>query len=276
MNFRQQLLYGLYVDAAGMDDVIDLCHKAILIRRRILIGVLNAAKVVNVHRNKPLRDAMLDCDLVLADGQSLVWASKLLRKPLPERITGVDIFERLLTLADTQRLSIALLGATPDVLDKAAMAIDRRFPKARIVYHHHGFFTADESAQIATDIAASQADMLFLGITSPKKEIFLAKYGYRLDVPILHGVGGAFDIMAGVTTRAPHGWQKAGMEWAYRLLQEPRRLWWRYTTTNLGFIVLTLRELFHPSSAFGASSRHTGNRMVARLADNYAQGAADE
>lgn len=276
MTSKRELLFGLYVDAVRMDDVIDHCHNAIMARRRLLLGVLNAAKVVTLRKDKLLRDAILDCDLVLADGQSVVWASRLLRRPLPERIAGVDIFERLLKLADEQSLSVALLGATPDVLAKVEHVVRRKFPRVQIAYRHHGFYTASEVSQIACDIALSRADMLFLGMTSPKKEIFLASYGRHLDVPVLHGVGGAFDIMAGITRRAPAGWQKAGMEWAYRLLQEPQRLWWRYFTTNLGFIRLTLTEMLRPSRAFSVSIRRTGERMMVRSTAEHLQGTPDE
>lgn len=276
MIAKRHLIFGLYIDAVHMEDVIDQCQRAILARRRLLLGVLNAAKVVTLRKNKVLRDAILDCDLVLADGQAVVWASKLLRKPLPERIAGIDIFERLLQLANEQELSIALLGATPEVLKKVEGAIANRFPRAKIAYRHHGFYKPGEAGQIAVEIAASKADMLFLGIASPKKEIFLATYGSHLDVPVLHGVGGSFDIMAGVTARAPASWQKAGLEWAYRLLQEPQRLWWRYLTTNLGFIRLTLTEMLVPTGAYRAGRRRSRRQMSLGLAARKLQGGADE
>ena len=90
-------------------------------------------------------------------------------------------------------------------------------------------------------------------MTSPKKEIFLGRFGASLGVPVLHGVGGYFDILAGVTRRAPQAWQRAGMEWAYRVLQEPRRLWWRYLATNTAFLALTAREFVRPTSAYRPS-----------------------
>lgn len=276
MTPKRQLLFGLYVDALGMTDVVERCHNAILKRQRLLVGVLNAAKIVELHKNPRLRDAMIDCDLLVADGQSVVWASKLLGRPLPERVAGIDIFGNLLQLADRHALSIALLGATPEVNNSAREAIEKRYPNLKVAYSHHGYFTEAQSAAIADGIQASRADMLFLGITSPKKEIFLANHGARIDVPVQHGVGGSFDIMAGITARAPVAWQVVGMEWAYRLLQEPRRLWWRYLSTNTGFIWLSLKEMFHPSSAFSLSIRRTGERMVAHLSDQQPRGAADE
>jgi N-acetylglucosaminyldiphosphoundecaprenol N-acetyl-beta-D-mannosaminyltransferase len=246
----RQLLFGMYMDAMGMDEVIERCHDALVARRRILLGVLNAAKVVKLRQDALLRKSLLECDLLLADGQSIVWASKLLRRPLPERVAGIDIFHRLLELADRESRSIALVGAKPEVLGVLEDVIRQRFPGLRIVCCEHGYFEASEAAEVAGRIREAGADMLFIGMTSPKKEIFLATYGASFDIPVMHGVGGAFDVMAGLTKRAPVAWQKAGMEWAFRLLQEPRRLWWRYMATNTSFIHLTARELFYPSRAF--------------------------
>jgi N-acetylglucosaminyldiphosphoundecaprenol N-acetyl-beta-D-mannosaminyltransferase len=233
-----------------MDEVIDKCRSALKTRSRLMLGVVNAAKIVNLRKDTQLRDSLIECDLLLADGQSVVWASKLFRRPLPERVAGIDIFQRLLRLANDEERSIALLGARPEVLSNLERVIAERFPKAKIVYSRNGYFGAAESAEIAEGIRDSAADILFIGMTSPLKEIFLATHAASLGVPILHGVGGSFDVMAGLTRRAPLGWQKVGMEWAYRVLLEPRRLWWRYLSTNTRFIQLTAVEAIRPARAF--------------------------
>lgn len=243
------MLFGLHLDAMDMDEVVESCRAALTTRKRLLIGVLNAAKVIKLRQDALLRKSLLDCDLLLADGQSIVWASRLLRRPLPERIAGIDIFERLLQLAHKEQRSIYLLGARPDVLGALEAQLRRRFPGLRIVGSHDGYFDQAKAPRIAAQIRMAAPDMLFLGMPSPKKEIFLATFGPILDVPILHGVGGSFDVLAGITKRAPVVWQKIGMEWAYRLLQEPRRLAWRYLTTNTAFVLLTARELIAPAQA---------------------------
>ncbi|MCS4095559.1 WecB/TagA/CpsF family glycosyltransferase [Rhizobium sp. BK176] len=240
----------MYLDAMRMDEVIDKCRAALNTRSRLMLGVVNAAKIVNLRKDTQLRDSLIECDLLLADGQSVVWASKLFRRPLPERVAGIDIFQRLLRLANDEERSIALLGARPEVLSKLEKVIAERFPEARIVFSRNGYFGAGESAEIAAGIRDSAADILFIGMTSPLKEIFLATHAASLGVPILHGVGGSFDVMAGLTRRAPLGWQKVGMEWAYRVLLEPRRLWWRYLSTNTRFIQLTAVEAIRPARAF--------------------------
>ncbi|MGO4535832.1 WecB/TagA/CpsF family glycosyltransferase [Leifsonia sp. 2MCAF36] len=254
MTGNGQPLYGLEVDPLTMAEVVDEAQRAISARRRFLIGVVNAAKIVNMRHDELLRDSLLEADVLLADGQAVVWASRLLGHPLPERVAGIDLFEHLLEVADRDHLAIYLLGAKPEVLNTLVDRIRARYPGLRITGSRDGYFSEDDSAQVAEEIAASGADMLFLGITSPKKEIFLAQFGHTLGVPLLHGVGGSFDVMAGITRRAPAAWQRAGFEWAYRLLQEPGRMWKRYLPSNTAFIALTARERFRPTHTYRLST----------------------
>jgi len=264
----RQLLFGLHVDALTMREAVARCAEAIRTRQPLVVGVLNAAKIVNLRRDRTLRESLLTCDLMLADGQSVVWASRILGRPLPERVTGIDLFEELLDLADREHRSIYLLGARPEVLAALRQRIADRWPGLSIAGSHHGYFRDSDAPAIAGRIAASGADMLFLGMASPKKEIFLGRFGAGLGVPVLHGVGGSFDILAGLTRRAPLAWQKLGLEWAYRLLQEPRRLWKRYFVTNTSFIALTLRELLRPSPAFATlGDAHPGQLRPRELAE---------
>jgi N-acetylglucosaminyldiphosphoundecaprenol N-acetyl-beta-D-mannosaminyltransferase len=250
MSKDQQLLFGIYFDALRMEDVVTRCRAALVTRGKVLLGVLNAAKIVNLRKDELLRNSLVECDLLLADGQSVVWASKLLRRPLPERVAGIDLFERLLELAHAEGHSVYLLGARPEVLARLQERLRERFPGLSIVGSHHGYFDTQDASLIASEIRESKADMLFLGMVSPRKEIFLGSFGSSLGVTVLHGVGGSFDVLAGYTRRAPSAWQRFGLEWAYRVLQEPRRLWWRYLTTNTTFIFLTMLELIRPADAF--------------------------
>lgn len=246
----RQVLFGMTFDPLTLSQAVDQCGEALIDRRRMLVGVVNAAKAVNLRHDAVLRESLLECDMLLADGQSVVWAGRVLGRPLPERVAGIDLFEALLELADRERRSIYLLGAQPEVMATLEAIISARWPGAVIAGSHHGYFSEDEAAEVAEDIRRAAPDMLFLGITSPKKEIFLGRYGAALDVPILHGVGGSFDVMAGVVRRAPVAWQRAGMEWAYRLKQEPGRLWQRYLRTNTTFVALVLRDLLRPTPAY--------------------------
>jgi N-acetylglucosaminyldiphosphoundecaprenol N-acetyl-beta-D-mannosaminyltransferase len=254
---ERKLLFGLSVDGIRMDEAVDRCRQAIQTRKPVLVGVVNAAKIVNLRRDPALRDALLDCNMLLADGQSVVWASRLLGHPLPERVAGIDLFVELLNLAHRQHRSIYLLGAKPEILAALERQVAQRWPGLRLAGSHHGYFKEADAAAIAAEIRAANADMLFLGMASPNKEIFLRRFQHMLNVPVLHGVGGSFDVLAGLTKRAPLAWQNVGLEWAYRLLQEPRRLWKRYLVTNCAFVALTLREAVRPAPALqlDASSR---------------------
>lgn len=243
-------LFGLRIDPLTMADVLDLCRTRLASRQKLLIGVLNAAKVVRLRSDADLRESLLECDVLLADGQSVVWASRILRRPLPERVAGIDLFEGLLRRAETDGARVFLLGARPQVLATLESTLKQRFPQLVIAGSRNGYFSDEEAAEVATQITVSKADMLFLGMASPMKEIFLGRFGDSLGVPILHGVGGSFDVMAGITKRAPRLWQRFGMEWAYRLLQEPRRMFRRYATTNTIFVGLVIREAFHRTPTY--------------------------
>lgn len=248
-------LFGVPVGALTMNDVLSVADQAIATRSRLLIGVVNAAKIVNMRRDAALRDAVLAADLVLADGMAVVWAARLLRRRLPERVAGIDLFLRLLERADERGYRVYCLGAKPDVVKAVAQHIERTYPNAKLVGYRDGYFSPEEENEVAEEIAAANPDILFVAITSPKKEQLLARHSERMRVPVCHGVGGSFDVMAGKVKRAPRVWQRLGLEWLYRVKQEPRRLWRRYLVTNTLFGLMVCRELF----AAGSLS-HKGER----------------
>lgn len=241
-------ILGLRLHAITEDHMVEICGSAIEERRRLCIGVVNAAKIVNMKNSPLLRDSVTQSDMVAADGMSVVWASKVLGSPLPGRVNGTNLFEKLLNLANEKSYGVYLLGAREEVLDELCRRIKAKYATLRIVGHRNGYFDESDSKCIADDISQSGADMLFVGITSPKKEIFMAEHGSALNVPIVHGVGGSFDVLAGVVKRAPVSWQNAGFEWLYRVIQEPRRMWKRYLITNSKFILLVLAELLSRKS----------------------------
>ncbi len=236
-------ILGMEIDPVTLTSASERCAEAIAKRTTLVVGVLNVAKLVQVQEDLPLRNAVAHCDLVIADGLPLVWAGRLLGQPLPERVAGIDLFLSLIREADRNNWSIYLLGATEDVLGKVLERIGREYPGARIAGARNGYFSADEEPAIAETIRASGADLLFIGISTPKKEFFLDRWARTLGVPVCHGVGGSFDVFAGLVERAPELWQRLGLEWLYRVRQEPRRLWKRYLTTNTQFVVLMTREL---------------------------------
>ncbi|MGY4999163.1 WecB/TagA/CpsF family glycosyltransferase [Streptomyces albidocamelliae] len=251
----RQSLFGVELDPLTMDETVERCLEAVRDGRKLEIGVVNAAKLVNMRRDQRLARAVAGCDLVLADGQAVVWAGRVLRAPLPERVAGIDLFLRLLGEAESAGMSVYFLGAKQDVLERMLLRVADRFPDLKVAGSRNGYFDDSEQESIADGIARSGAHMLFLGMTSPKKEIFTAAHGERTGARIVHGVGGSFDILAGVTKRAPEAWQRWGMEWLYRALQEPRRLGRRYVTTNAAFLLMTAREYFRAAASPAPANR---------------------
>jgi N-acetylglucosaminyldiphosphoundecaprenol N-acetyl-beta-D-mannosaminyltransferase len=237
------VLFGVPICAVKLDVVIGWVDDAVRLRRRLRLGVVNAAKIVNMRRDPELGRDVLSSDAILADGMSVVWASRLVGKPLPERVAGIDVMLRILDHGRSRGYRIYLLGATAAVLEAAATILTERYSGIEIVGLQHGFFAADEEADVARRICESRADVLFVGMTSPRKERFMARWGEGLGVPVVHGVGGSFDVVAGKVKRAPDVWQRFGVEWLYRVKQEPRRLWRRYLVTNSLFAVMTFWEV---------------------------------
>jgi N-acetylglucosaminyldiphosphoundecaprenol N-acetyl-beta-D-mannosaminyltransferase len=236
-------LFGVPVAAMTMKGALGLVDQAIRSRRRLQIGVVNAAKIVNMQRNEELRADVLSSDIVFADGMAVVWASRLLGRPLPERVAGIDLMMGMLEQGNTGGYRVYCLGASQDVLGRVVDRIRREFAGVNVVGSHHGYFTDAEEAAVAQDIAETRPDILFIAMTSPRKERFLSKWSRQLDVPVCHGVGGSFDVVAGYVQRAPERWQRLGLEWLYRVKQEPGRLWKRYLTTNSAFAVMVASAL---------------------------------
>jgi N-acetylglucosaminyldiphosphoundecaprenol N-acetyl-beta-D-mannosaminyltransferase len=239
---RQHVL-GVSIDAFTLTEVVALCTEAVEHSRYLSVGVVNAAKIMAMRQDARLRQAVGGCHLILADGQSVVWASRMLRVPLPERVAGIDLFQALLAEADRRGSRVYFLGARPDVLARTLDEVNRQFPGLSVAGARDGYFTADEEPEVAAQIRSSRADLLFLGISSPKKEFFLSRWGEATGASVVHGVGGSFDVLAGLTRRAPLWYQQHGLEWLYRARQEPLRLGRRYLTTNTTFLVLLAREI---------------------------------
>jgi N-acetylglucosaminyldiphosphoundecaprenol N-acetyl-beta-D-mannosaminyltransferase len=252
MTTERQLLFGHEVDSTTLPDVLARCRDAIAGHVPLNVGDLNAAKVVEARGDSRLRASLLACDLLLPDGHSVVWASRRLGRPLASRIAGIDLFEALLSMAATDGLPVYLLGSTDEVLERLTERASRRWPGLLVAGARNGYFTDAQVDDVVAEVRRSGASLLFLGMPTPKKEHFAALHAPDLGVDVIQGVGGSFDVVAGVLRRAPLAWQRLGMEWAYRLLQEPRRLWRRYLVSNSMFLALTARERVHPTEPYGS------------------------
>jgi N-acetylglucosaminyldiphosphoundecaprenol N-acetyl-beta-D-mannosaminyltransferase len=233
-------LFGLRVDALTMDETVEAVRAMVSTGEPHQHVVVNAAKIVDVGRNDALRRVIGQCDLVNADGMAVVWASRILGQPLPERVAGIDLFDRLVGAARDDGRSVYFLGARDEVVREAARVLSARYPGVRVAGHHDGYW--DDDAAIVRAIRGAAPDYLFLAIPSPRKELWLNEHLLDLGVPFVMGVGGSFDVVAGRVRRAPAWMQRTGLEWAWRLVQEPRRMWRRYLYTNTAFIRMTIRE----------------------------------
>lgn len=205
--------------------------------------VVNVAKLVHMQDDKVLAESVQACDIINIDGMGVVWGARFCGHQVPERVAGVDLFHRLLAMSAAERFPVFLLGATNEIVEKTAQVVRVTNPNLQIAGFHHGYFWDDEPA-VVEQIKASGARLLFVAITSPKKENFINKWRDQLGVDFVMGVGGTFDVVAGKVKRAPVWMQNAGLEWFYRVLQEPGRMWKRYLVTNSKFAYLLLKERF--------------------------------
>jgi N-acetylglucosaminyldiphosphoundecaprenol N-acetyl-beta-D-mannosaminyltransferase len=239
---RAQVL-GCAIDRIDMSEAARRCDRFIRSRAGAQHMAINAAKIVAMRHDPELRALVDRCELVTADGQAVVWASRLLGDPLPARVAGIDLMFELLALAEERGYRVYLLGAQTETMRAAVARLRERYPRLIIAGYHDGYFSDEEEPFVAAEIRAARSDLLFVAMPTPRKEYFIGRWGPELGVAFSMGVGGAIDVVAGVTRRAPRFLQRMGLEWAFRLAQEPRRLMRRYLVTNSQFIALTLRDL---------------------------------
>lgn len=238
-------LLGTPVHNLTMQETLALIEDTIDRKEHIHHTVVNAGKIVAMHENPELRESVINADLINADGQAVVWASRILGKPLKERVAGIDLMENLVALAHRKRYKVFFFGAKEEIVKKVVEQYSQKFNSSIIAGYRNGYFRKEEEDVIARQIADSGAQILFVAITSPKKENFLYQNRSVLQpVNFIMGVGGSFDVVAGFVKRAPHWMQKTGLEWLYRVYQEPGRMFKRYLVGNTKFIKLLLRYKF--------------------------------
>jgi exopolysaccharide biosynthesis WecB/TagA/CpsF family protein len=240
---RAQLL-GLSFDPLTMDTAVarclDLCRG---LRTSHTIITANASHLCMMRRDPELARACRAGHLILADGMSVLWSLRAAGRPMPERVTGVDLMARLLAAAGQHGLRVYFLGARREVVMRLVERSRAQYPGIEIAGFHDGYFGSDDHLGLVEEIRASGAHMLFVGMPTPFKETWCERHRERLNIPVIVGVGGSFDVLAGFIRRAPHWMQSFGLEWLWRLLMEPRKLWKRYLTTNSAFIWFAGREI---------------------------------
>lgn len=235
------IFMGCPIDSLTMNQTLQIIDNAIQSKKQVHHVVVNAAKLVHLQKDDELKQSVISSDIINADGQSVIWGAKFLGQYLPERVAGIDLMSKVVELAHQKKYKIFLFGAKEEVVLKIIQKYSTEYSPSLIGGYRNGYYDSNEESFIAETIAQSGADILFVAITSPKKEIFLNKYKHIISTSFIMGVGGSFDVVAGFTKRAPLWMQKAGLEWSYRIYQEPRRMWKRYLVTNTLFIYHLLK-----------------------------------
>jgi N-acetylglucosaminyldiphosphoundecaprenol N-acetyl-beta-D-mannosaminyltransferase len=229
-----------------MNDAVRRCLSFVRERDRPhLVVPINVAILTKMHQDSGLREAVQAGDLVLADGMPIVWLSWIRGCKLPCRVTGVDLMAALQKAADRECLRIFYLGARPEVVQTLVERVRRDFPNLIVAGYRDGYFGPDQESQVIRQIGESRADILLVAMSSPHKEIWSHRNLSSLAVPVVLPVGGAFDVHAGFLPRAPIWMQASGLEWLWRLMMEPRRMWHRYLVTNAQFLTLILHGMLN-------------------------------
>ena len=224
MTARATVL-GIPIDRVSLREAAEKVESWIAARpgRPRVIVTPNAEIVYAAQTDRELWGILQKADLMVPDGIGVVWASKRLGEPVPEKVSGVDLASELMARFSRTGRGIYLFGGKPGVAEAAASRLRETFPGLRIVGHHHGYFKPEEEAGLVEEINRAAPDLLFVCLGSPKQEKWIWRNQDRLDVPAAIGLGGSLDIWAGIVQLSPEFIRRAGLEWLHRLIREPRR-----------------------------------------------------
>jgi len=229
-------ILGIGVAQVTVEQFIEHVAAAARERRRWHVCYVNAANFNLAASNNRYAEVLRSANLVYADGQSVVWASRYLGSPLPERVNAGDFFDRFCEACARQQLALYFLGSPPGVAQQAAQNLVARIGNLRILGARDGYFDPALSGAIVAEINHLAPEILVVGMGAPRQEFWVAEHLDRLNVGVTWCVGALFEYVAGATRRAPVWMRKAGLEWAFRLVLEPRRLWRRYLVGNWLFL----------------------------------------
>ena len=239
-------ILGVQISSIFNDDLLadityNISHKQ---KKQVCITPVNS--VLAAVKSEQVKTIYNNADYVLCDGMPVKWAASFLNKPIVERITGLDLLPNLVALCAKNDFSIFLLGASPGVGGKLKEVILNQYPHAKVVGVYvppfMPTFTAEENNKMITAVNVTAPDVLLVSLTAPKQDIWIANNKEALNATLLVGIGGAFEVMAGLAKRAPKWAQKAGLEWLYRFIQEPKRLFRRYFIEAPLFIPLIIKQ----------------------------------
>lgn len=230
------------IDVLDVKETINLVEEYVKTKTPLHLMGVNADKINEVNDNELMKKIVNSCGIINADGASVVLASKYLNMPLPERVAGVDLMQDLVKLSEEKGYSIYLLGAKQEVVEKTKEVLLERHPKLTVKGIHNGYFKEDDWPTISKELKKLKPDFVFVGITSPTKEYLIEFLQNDGNDCVFMGVGGSFDVISGNIPRAPKWMQKANLEWLFRVIQEPKRLFKRYFVGNRKFIKAICKE----------------------------------
>ena len=226
----------------SIKETIELVEQYVKTKTPLHLMGVNADKINEVNQNEKMKKIVNSCGVINADGASVVLASKYLNKPLPERVAGIDLMMDLIELSQDKKYSIYLLGAKQEIVEKTKEVLIQKYPSLNITGIHNGYFKMEEWKDISNELKEKKPDFVFVGITSPTKEYLIEYLQNDGNKCVFMGVGGSFDVISGNIPRAPKWMQKIGLEWLFRVIQEPKRLFNRYFVGNFKFIKAVRKE----------------------------------
>ena len=239
---KRIIILNTIIDVLNINETIELVEKYVETKTPLHLMGVNADKINEVNQNEKMKKIVNSCGIINADGASVVLASKYLKKPLPERVAGIDLMMDLIKLSANKKYSIYLLGAKQEVVEKTEDVLKTKFPNLIISGIHNGYFKKEEWKDISKELKDKKPDFVFVGITSPIKEYLIEYLQNDGNNCVFMGVGGSFDVISGNIPRAPKWMQKMNLEWLFRTMQEPKRLFKRYFVGNRVFIKAIIKE----------------------------------
>ncbi|MFB9949588.1 WecB/TagA/CpsF family glycosyltransferase [Rhizobium puerariae] len=243
LSSRKIDFLGCPMHGITMEETLGLAEEAMREKRSLHHVVVNVAKLITMRKNAELQEDVVGADVINVDGVGVLWGARLCGLQLPERVAGVDIMLELFELCAKRGYRPYLFGAEQQVLDAVVARLSKEHPRLKIAGMRNGYFKPEDEDGIVQAINESEADCLLVAMPTPRKERFLKKYRQVLKPSFVMGVGGSFDVYGGKVARAPKLVQALGLEWLFRVMQEPKRLWRRYYETNTAYALLLGQEI---------------------------------
>ena len=237
MNTKIDVL-GVWVDKVTIDGALEKLMHFLEEDAPHAVYTPNSEILMRAYRDEKFRDVLNTAELITPDGIGVVYASKILKDPLSERVGGFDLASRLIETVSDGSYSLYFFGGKPGVAETAKEKLCETYPNLNVVGTSDGYFDAEKEKQIIADIKEKKPDILFVCLGAPKQEEWIFAHKEELGVKVLMGIGGSLDVFAGVAERAPEGFQKLGLEWLYRLMKQPSRIGRMMDLPKFGMTVL--------------------------------------